>query len=98
MIKLKDLLKEQPSPDKEKSEQPPQPPAGGGEEEASKELKIDIPDKPFNPDASQITAKLSDILKVWAEKEYPSDEMRWKSYHNDISKLVKFIKGEVDEV
>ena len=95
MIKLKDLLKEQPTQPDEKK--PPQSSTGGGEE-TSKELKIDIPDSPFNPDASQITAKLVDILKTWQEKEYPSDDIRWKEYHKDISKLVKYIKGEEDEV
>ena len=94
MIKLKDLLKEQPTQPDEKKPTPPT----SGEEDTSQKLKIDIPDDPFNPDASQIVAKLTDILKIWQEKEYPSDEIRWKMYHKDILKLVQFIKGDTDEI
>ena len=96
MIKLRDLLKEQPT--QSDTEEKPKPPTGGGEDETSKELKIDIPDTPFNPDASQITSKLVNILKTWQEKEYPSDDVRWKEYYNDIVKLVKNIKGDSDEI
>ena len=95
IIKLKDLLSEQPG-------QPPQPKpkgAGGGEEETEKKLKINIPNTPFNPDAEQITSELLKILKQWEIKQYPSDQVRWKLYHKDISNLVNKIKGESsDEV
>ena len=83
IIKLIDLLKESPpEQDKEKSQQAP--PAGG---ENSKELKIDIPNSPFEPDINQVKDQLKNILKQWQVKQYPSDEYRWKDYYRDILKL-----------
>jgi hypothetical protein len=82
------------------NEQPPQPPkpspaaGGGGEEDKPKKLKIDIPDTPFEPDVSQIKDKLKHTLKQWEEKQYPSDEYRWKSYYKDILKLVRHLDGD----
>ena len=79
------------------NEQPPQPPASSGEKgdgEEPKPLKIDIPDTPFEPDVQQIKNRLKQILKIWKTKEYPSDEIRWKMYHNDIVKLLKKLEGE----
>ena len=98
---VEEVLNEQPPvPPKKK---PPQskPPAagGGGEGETSKELKIDIPDSPFNPDIGQVTIQLKDILKQWKVKEYPSDKHRWVEYHRDIVKLVQQIQGDIpDEI
>ena len=56
-------------------------------------LKINIPESPFEPDASEIINKLKKVLKQWQVKEYPSDEIRWKSYYKDILKLVKHLDG-----
>tara|TARA_Y100001963_G_scaffold100819_1_gene138718 strand:- start:998 stop:1270 length:273 start_codon:yes stop_codon:yes gene_type:complete len=89
MIKLKNLLYENPTDDKK------QPPAqGGGEEETEKKLKIDIPDSPFEPDVSQIKDKLKHTLKQWEIKKYPSDEYRWKSYYKDLSNILKHLNGD----
>ena len=93
MISLKKLLSEQ-SPEKSKKSAPEQP-AGG---ETSKELKIDIPDTPFEPDLNQVMDRLSHILKQWQVKKYPSDEYRWKSYYKDILQLISQVKGEADEI
>ena len=89
-----ELLNEQPPiPQKKK---PPQPPAGGGGEgETTKDLKIDIPDSPFNPDVKQVVSQLGNILKQWEIKEYPTDKVRWKSYYKDILQLINKIKGDV---
>ena len=59
MIKLKDLI----------VEQPPQPPAKGGEEKPAepKKLKINIPDSPFEPDLGEVKGRLQQILKKWKE-------------------------------
>ena len=77
------------------NEQPPAPAGkeGGGEGEAQK-IKTDIPESPFEPDVSQIKDGLKQILKQWKIKEYPSDEVRWKEYYNDIVGLYKKIIGE----
>ena len=83
IIMLKDLL----------VEQPPKPPAQGGDDEQKpQKLKIDIPNSPFEPDVSQITDRLKQILKQWETKKYPSDEYRWKSYYKDVLKLVQQIE------
>ena len=100
IIKLKDLLFEQPP---RPGQQPPKksPPAagGGGEEETEKKLKINIPDTPFNPDAEQITSELLRILQSWEINQYPNDRVRWNDYYHDIETLVKKIKGaSSDEV
>ena len=63
-----------------------------------KELKIDIPDSPFEPDASQITTKLKDMLKQWETTPYMSDKHRWQEYYKDIAKLVKQLTGDKGEV
>ena len=80
------------------NEQPPQQPAAPagdkGDEEKPKPLKIDIPDSPFEPDVNQVKDRLKQILKIWKTKEYPSDEIRWKMYHNDIVKLLKKLDGD----
>ena len=55
---------------------------------------MDIPDSPFEPDVSQIKDGLKQILKQWQTKEYPSDEIRWKEYYNDIAQLYKKIAGD----
>ena len=90
------LLEQPPNPQQQKKK--PQPPAGGGgEQETEKDLKINIPDSPFNPDAEQITNKLKDILNTWVQKQYPSDEIRWKMYHNDIANLLKQIQGKISD-
>ena len=88
-----ELLNEQPPAPPQKKK--PQPPEGGGE--TSKELKIDIPDSPFNPDVGQVVSKLKDILKQWKVKQYPSDKHRWVEYHKDIAKLVQQIQGEIPD-
>ena len=88
-----ELLNEQPPTPPQKKK--PQPPEGGGE--TSKELKIDIPDSPFNPDVGQVVSKLKDILKQWKVKQYPSDKHRWVEYHKDIVKLVQQIQGEIPD-
>ena len=87
------------------NEQPPMPPkkkppqGGGGEGETTKDLKIDIPDSPFNPDIGQVVSQIKDILKQWKVKEYPSDKHRWVEYHKDIVKLVQQIQGDIpDEI
>ena len=72
---------------------PPKSDDSGGD---SKELKIDIPDSPFTPDASQILGQLKHILKQWEIKKYPSDEVRWKEYYKDIAKLFNKVKGEAN--
>ena len=89
MLKLKDLI----------LEQPPQPPDKGGEEKSEKpsKLKINIPNSPFEPDLSEVKSELQRILKQWKVKQYMSDEHRWKSYYKDIAKLVKQLEGN-DEV
>ena len=38
--------------------------------------------------ADDIIAELTDILVVWEEKEYESDEARYKEYYKDIDNLV----------
>ena len=88
-----ELLNEQPPTPPQKKK--PQPPEGGGE--TSKELKIDIPDSPFNPDVGQVVSKLKDILKQWKVKQYQSDKHRWVEYHKDIVKLVQQIQGEIPD-
>ena len=95
---VEEVLNEQPPmPPKKKKPQPPQ--GGGGEGETSKELKIDIPDSPFNPDIGQVTSQLKDILKQWKVKEYPSDKHRWVEYYKDIVKFVQQIQGDIpDEI
>ena len=97
-IIIEELLNEQPPmPPKKKPPQPPQ--GGGGEGETSKELKIDIPDSPFNPDIGQVVSQIKDILKQWKVKEYPSDKHRWVEYYKDIVKLVQQIQGDIpDEI
>ena len=93
---VEEVLNEQPPmPPKKKKPQPPQ--GGGGEGETSKELKIDIPDSPFNPDIGQVVSQIKDILKQWKVKEYPSDKHRWVEYHKDIVKLVQQIQGEIPD-
>ena len=84
---VEEVLNEQPP-------QPPKPPADGGGEDKPKKLKIDIPDTPFEPDVSQIKDKLKHTLKQWEERQYPSDEYRWKSYYKDILKLVRHLDGD----
>ena len=84
---VEEVLNEQPP-------QPPKPPAAGGEDAKPKKLKIDIPDTPFEPDVSQIKDKLKHTLKQWEERQYPSDEYRWKSYYKDILKLVRHLDGD----
>ncbi len=95
---VEEVLNEQPpAPPKKKKPQPPQ--GGGGEGETSKELKIDIPDSPFNPDIGQVVSQLKDILKQWKVKEYSNDKHRWVEYYKDIVKLVQQIQGEIpDEI
>ena len=95
---VEEVLNEQPPmPPKKKKPQPPQ--GGGGEGETTKDLKIDIPDSPFNPDIGQVVSQLKDILKQWKVKEYPSDKHRWVEYHKDIVKLVQQIQGDIpDEI
>ena len=92
---VEEVLNEQPPmPPKKKK---PQPPQGGGE--TSKELKIDIPDSPFNPDIGQVVSQIKDILKQWKVKQYPSDKHRWVEYYKDIVKLVQQIQGDIpDEI
>ena len=92
IIKLKDLLVEQPPTQKPPAPKPPAS-SGGGEGEPKK-LKIDIPDSPFEPDVNQVKDRLKQILKQWKIKEYPSDESRWKQYYNDIFKLVRQLEGD----
>ncbi len=36
-----------------------------------------------------IIEKLKNTLTTWENKEYPSDETRWKEYYKDIEKIVK---------
>tara|TARA_B100001113_G_scaffold279390_1_gene234063 strand:+ start:356 stop:865 length:510 start_codon:yes stop_codon:yes gene_type:complete len=38
--------------------------------------------------ADDIIAELTSILEVWEDKEYESDEARWKEYYMDIENLV----------
>lgn len=61
-------------------------------------LKTDIPESPFGPDAAQIAEQLRDILKRWKTARYESDKQRWKSYYRDITRLVKQIGGQTDEI
>ena len=101
VIKMKDLIKAQTDMLREKfvhrrlHEADP-PPAGGGEDKPPEpqKLKIDIPDSPFEPDASQVKDRLKQILKQWQIKQYPSDEYRWKSYYKDVQKLVNYLDGD----
>ena len=39
-------------------------------------------------DVTVVLSQLKDILKVWEEAEYESDEERWKSYAEDIQSLI----------
>ena len=74
----------------------PQPPQQSQEQEPqSQKLKIDIPDSPFEPDVGQVKKRLTQILKQWKIKQYPSDEVRWKEYYRDILKVLKTIEGDV---
>ena len=57
-------------------------------------LKIDIPDTPFEPDINQVKDRLKQILKQWKTQQYPSDEIRWKLYYKDLSKLVAQLDGD----
>jgi hypothetical protein len=100
VIKMKDLIKDQTDMLREKfihqrssrlHEADPPPPAGGEGDDKPKKLKINIPDSPFEPDTNQVLAKLKQILSSWKGKEYPSDEIRWKSYYQDILKLINKI-------
>mgnify|MGYP005828983067 FL=1 len=93
MIKLKDLLVEQPPKPSFTKGGESKPPSNKGDGD-SKEIKTDIPDSPFGPDVNQIKDKLKQILKQWKVKEYPSDEIRWKLYYKDILKLVNTLDGE----
>jgi hypothetical protein len=36
-----------------------------------------------------IVDELREILAIWEEKDYESDEARWKAYYEDIEKLVE---------
>jgi hypothetical protein len=97
---MKDLIKVQADMLREKfvhrrlhEAEPPSPAAAGGGDEPKK-LKIDIPDSPFEPDINQVKDRLKQILKQWEERQYPSDEYRWKSYYKDILKLVKHLDGD----
>ena len=92
MIKLKDLLKEQPGTVKQPPKQTTPPHQGGGQEDTSQELKIDIPDSPFEPDASQITSRLKQILVKWKDHVYPDDTSRSHNYYHDIETLVNQIQ------
>ena len=103
IIKLKDLIKAQTDMLREKfvhrrlhEAEPPKPPAGGGggEDTKPKKLKIDIPDSPFEPDVNQIKDRLKQILKQWKVQQYSSDEIRWKMYYKDLSKLVAQLDGD----
>ena len=97
MIKLKSLLKEQPPQPPKKKSAEQNPPQGGGGEDTQKDLKINIPDTPFHPDAEQVVTQLDKILKQWQIKKYPSDEIRWKEYYRDILKLVAKFKEDTAE-
>ena len=97
MIKMKDLIAQQKFLNEKfiKEEDPPVP--GGGEEEKPPEpqkLKIDIPDTPFEVDIQQVKDQLKKILKQWEIKQYMSDSHRWKSYYQDIVKLLKTLEGD----
>ena len=71
-------------------------PAAGGEEKPPEpqKLKIDIPDTPFEVDIQQVKDQLKKILKQWEIKQYMSDKHRWKSYYQDIAKLLKTLEGD----
>ena len=73
-----------------------EPPPAGSEEEPPKpqKLKINIPESPFEVDIQQVKDQLKKILKQWEIKQYMSDKHRWKSYYQDIMKLLKTIEGE----
>ena len=43
----------------------------------------------------QVVNQLKTVLKQWQGKEYPSDEIRWKSYFRDIAKIVQATDSEV---
>ena len=89
---VEEVLNEQPPQQK-----PPKKSSPGGEQggqDTQTDLKINIPDTPFNPDAEQIVNRLKKVLGDWEKKKYPSDEIRWKLYYKDIAELVKQIEGE----
>ena len=94
LIKLKDLLIEQPP---KPGSQPP-PKKDSDSEETEKKLKIDIPNTPFSPDAGQILSKLKHTLKRWSNVKYPNDRVRWQEYYKDIFKMVKQIEGDKGEI
>ena len=96
VLKEEDLEKKKPVPPKPKPAAKPPAPKSDDSGGDSKELKIDIPDSPFTPDASQILGQLKHILKQWEIKKYPSDEVRWKEYYKDIANLFKKVKGEAN--
>ena len=83
-------INEAPPEQKAKQGQPPE----GGQESEPKKLKIDIPDSPFNPDASQIRDKLKHVLYTWQKKPYPNDVVRSREYFQDILKLYKQLGGD----
>ena len=41
-----------------------------------------------------MTEELLTILKKWREKQYPSDEARWRDYYSDIATLVSTKRKE----
>ena len=97
VIKMKDLIAQQKFLNEKFIKEEDPPAAGGGEEEKPPEpqkLKIDIPDTPFEVDIQQVKDQLKKILKQWEIKQYMSDSHRWKSYYQDIVKLLKTLEGD----
>ena len=94
---MKDLIAQQKFLNEKFIKEEDPPAAGGGEEEKPPEpqkLKIDIPDTPFEVDIQQVKDQLKKILKQWEIKQYMSDKHRWKSYYQDIVKLLKTLEGD----
>jgi len=40
------------------------------------------------PEENNIIDELSDILKTWETKDYPSAEVRYRTYYRDIENLI----------
>ena len=90
MIKLKNLLKEQPE------EKPKQ--SQGDDAPKPQPVKTDIPNSPFEPDTNQVKNELEKIIKKIKTSEYVSNDERFKDLYGSIIKLIKKISETEDEV
>ena len=96
MIKLKELLSEQPFGKKEKSDKP-SPDSGG--EETSKKLKINIPDEPFSGGEDKIEEGPSYEYANYMKKIEKAENLQAKEVNNLVKLLQKKgLKKEASEL